>query len=199
MQRLFTEHMNTAVAIAGVQAFQQAFKLLWQNVVNVDSAMRELKKVTDETASSYNQFLSDAGERAKTLGTTVSDIVAATADFAKPGYDIEEATSLADAASIYKNVGDDVNSIDEASQSIVSTMKAFNIEAENSMSIIDKFNEVSNRTSIGSAGIGDALQRSAAALAQAGNSLDESIGLIVAGNEVVQDPDVVGNWVCPAA
>ena len=49
-----------------------------------------------------------------------------------------------------------------------------------------------NNYAISSKGIGDALQRSAAALAQAGNSLDQSIGLIVGGNAVVQDPDVVG-------
>lgn len=71
-------------------------------------------------------------------------------------------------------------------------MKAFNIEAEDSISIVDKFNETGNRYAISSKGIGDALQRSAAALAQAGNDLNESIGLIVGGNAVVQDPDVVG-------
>ena len=60
------------------------------------------------------------------------------------------------------------------------------------MSIVDRFNEVGNRFSITSKGIGDALQRSAAALSAGGNTLDESIGLITAANEVVQDPDSVG-------
>ena len=40
--------------------------------------------------------------------------------------------------------------------------------------------------------MGDVLLRSAAALAQAGNTIEESIALGVAGNAVVQDPDVVG-------
>ena len=92
-----------------------------------------------------------------------------------------------------------ITDINEASQSIISTMKAFNIEAEDSISIVDKFNETGNRYAISSKGIGDALQRSAAALAQAGNDLNESIGLIVGGNAVVQDPDVVGKKICPAA
>ena len=35
-----------------------------------------------------------------------------------------------------------ITDINEASQSIISTMKAFNIEAEDSISIVDKFNEV---------------------------------------------------------
>ena len=119
--------------------------------------------------------------------------------FARLGYTLDEATSLADSANIYKNVGDGITDINEASQSIISTMKAFNIEAEDSISIVDKFNETGNRYAISSKGIGDALQRSAAALAQAGNDLNESIGLIVGGNAVVQDPDVVGKKICPAA
>ena len=45
---------------------------------------------------------------------------------------------------------------------------------------------------ISSSGIGEALQRSASALAAAGNTIDESIGLIVAANDVVQNPEAVG-------
>ena len=43
-------------------------------------------------------------------------------------------------------------------------------------------------------GLGEAMQRSAAALSLAGNTLDESLALVTAANEVVQDPDVVGTW-----
>ena len=59
-------------------------------------------------------------------------------------------------------------------------MKAYGVEAENVMSIVDKFNAVGNTTATTSAGLGDALLRSASALATAGNSIDESLGLIVA-------------------
>lgn len=49
-----------------------------------------------------------------------------------------------------------------------------------------------NNFAISSSGIGEALQRSASALAEAGNTLEESIGLVTAMNTVVQDPDSVG-------
>lgn len=39
------------------------------------------------------------------------------------------------------------------------------------------------------------MQRSAASLALAGNSLDESLALVTGANEIVQDPDVVGKYV----
>ena len=52
--------------------------------------------------------------------------------------------------------------------------------------------ERQNNKAISVARINEALFRSSAALAAAGNSMEESIGLIVAANEVVQNPEVVG-------
>lgn len=161
-------------------------------VVDIDTAMTELRKVTDETSGTYIRFLDEAAVRAKKLGATIADTVNASADFARLGYTLSESAQLADAALVYKNVGDGIENIGEASESIISTMKAFNIEAGKSIEIVDKFNEVGNRFPISSQGIGEALQRSASALAAGNNSLEESIALITAANSVVQNPEVVG-------
>lgn len=49
-----------------------------------------------------------------------------------------------------------------------------------------------NKFAISSGGVGEAMKRSASAMAEANNTLDESIGLVVAANNVVQNPEVVG-------
>lgn len=49
-----------------------------------------------------------------------------------------------------------------------------------------------NNYAISSTGIGEAMVRSASALSSAGNTLEESIGMITAMNEVVQNPETVG-------
>ena len=49
-----------------------------------------------------------------------------------------------------------------------------------------------NNFAITSAGIGEALQRSASALYAAGNTLDESVALVTAANSVIQNPEQVG-------
>ena len=49
-----------------------------------------------------------------------------------------------------------------------------------------------NNFAITSAGIGEAMQRSASALNAGGNTIDESIALITAANSVIQDPMQVG-------
>lgn len=111
-------------------------------VREIDAALTELKKVTDETDETYKRFLQDASKTAGQIGSTVKDFTNATADFARLGYNIEQASDLAKAASVYYNVGDDLADIGEASDSIISTMHGFNIEASNAMGIVDKFNEV---------------------------------------------------------
>lgn len=170
----------------------EALRKMVDAVKDVDAAMTELKKVTDETDATYASYLTKAESQARSVGASVADTVNATADFARLGYSLGEASDLSKAALIYKNVGDGISDVSEASESIISTMKAFNIEATNSMSIVDKFNEVGNNFAISSEGIGEAMQRSAAALATSGNTIDESIGLITGMNAVVQNPEVVG-------
>lgn len=175
-----------------VMKLYSSLKKMVSAVIDIDTAMTELKKVTDETSTVYAKYLDDASARAKKLGATIADTVTASADFARLGYTLDEAAQLADAALVYKNVGDGIEDVSQASESIISTMKAFGIEAENAISIVDKFNEVGNNFAISSEGVGEALRRSASALAAGNNTLDESIALITAANSVVQDADVVG-------
>nr|DAJ59104.1 MAG TPA: minor tail protein [Caudoviricetes sp.] len=180
-----------AIALV-LMKIRQALGQVYTNVVNLDTAMTELKKVTDETDETYQKFLTNAASRARALGATITDTVNATASFARLGYGIEDASKLADAAVVYKHVGDEIESIDEASNSVISTMQAFGVEASNVMSIVDKFNQIGNKFAISSGGVGEAMQRSAAAMQAAGNTIDETLALIAAMNTVVQNPEAVG-------
>lgn len=192
-KKLFETNIKSQFASQVINMVEQGLRQIYQNVVNIDSAMTELKKVTNETDNTYDAFLDDAGTRAKNLGASISDIVTASADFARLGYNLKDSKELADAAVLYQHVGDGISSVNDASESIISTMKAFGVEAKDVTSIVDKFNEVGNNYAISSAGVGSALQRSASALHTAGNTLDQSIGMIVAANDVAQDPESVGN------
>ena len=103
---------------------------------------------------------------------------------------------LGEWATIFSNVGDDVGSIDDATSAMISTMAAFNIEADKAYTIVDKFNEVGNNFAISSGGVAEALKRSASSLNEAGNDINESISLITAGNTILQNPESVGSVVC---
>ena len=169
-----------------------AIRQMYDSVVDINSKMVELRKVTNETDDTYDKFLDNANKKAKKLGTTVSDLVASTADFARLGYSMSDAEYLAEVANVYAVVGDEIEDIDTATKSLISTMTAFKVDASDAMSIVDKFNEIGNKFAISSGGIGEALERSSASLAAANNTLDESIALITAAHTIVQDADTVG-------
>lgn len=160
-------------------------------VIQLDTASTELRKVSDATDKRLVTNFENSAKTAKELGSTISDVISATADWSRMGYDIDQSEELARISTLYKNVGDGID-IETANNSLISTLQGFQLDASEAESIIDKFNEVANNYAIDSAGIGEALQRSAASFNAANTDLSKSIALITATNEVVQDPDSVG-------
>ena len=165
------------------------------NIKEVDTALTELRKVSDATEQRLTTNFKNSVDTAKELGATVSDVISATADWSRMGYNIDQAEELARVSTLYKNVGDGID-IETANNSLISTLQGFQLDASEAESIIDKFNEVANNYAIDSAGIGEALQRSAASFNAANTDLSKSIALITTTNEVVQDPESVGEYIC---
>lgn len=161
-------------------------------VKDLNTQITELAKVSEQSSKQIYSDFDSYADIAKEVRGTISDTIAATADWSKNGYSIPDAKELAEISQLYKNVGDGIN-IDEANESLISTLKGFKLEADEAEHIVDVFNEVSNNEAISSTGIGDALQRSAASFNAANTSLEKSVALVTATNSVLQDPEKVGN------
>ena len=192
LKKAFSTHIKDALITAGFALIRQTIRDVVDEVVTLDTSMTELKKVSNASQNDLAVYFNNARKEAVDLHAELDTLIDATANFARLGFNIGESSTLGRTATIFANVGDDISSIDNATESIISTMKAFKIEAEDSMEIVDKFNEVGNNFAISSGGVAEALQRSASALAVANNTIDESIALITAGNTIVQDPTSVG-------
>ena len=160
-------------------------------VIDIDNAMVNLKKVTDETDSTYEKFLDKADVRARDLHTTISDLTAQTSEWAKLGFDLEKASKLAETSMIYSKVGEVDNQT--AVSTLVATMKAFNMEAKEAMVIVDSLNKLGNEFSTDAGALGDGLSVSASTLATAGNDLSQSLALLTGGTEITQDANAMGN------
>jgi TP901 family phage tail tape measure protein len=161
-------------------------------VIELNTKITELAKVSEDSVSQIYADFDSYANIAKEMGSTISDTIAATTAWSKNGYNIPDSKELAEVSLLYKNVGDGIN-IDEANESLVSTLKGFKLEADQAEHIVDVFNKVSNNEPISSSGIGDALQRSAASFNAANTSLEKSVALVTATNSVLQDPEKVGN------
>ena len=160
-------------------------------VKELDTGMTNLKRVSEETESTYQKFMTSAANQARDLGSTMQQVIDATTDFSRLGYNLKEASELANNALMYSNVGDlDINT---ATDDIVSSMKAFNIAAEDSIKIVDTFNTLGNKYALASADVGQGLRESASALATANNTMEESAAMITAITEITQDSASAGN------
>lgn len=184
----FTQWLSVS---SGIMALVYQLQKIPKEVIVVNKAMVELTKVSDASSSDITKYFDEAADSAKRYGSTVSDMINATADWSRLGYNLPDAKKLAEVATLYTNVGDGID-MSTANESLISTLQGFKMTADEAIHVIDAFNEVANTEAINSAGIGEALQRSASSMYAAGNTLEETIGLVTAANAVVQDPDSIG-------
>lgn len=191
-QDLFGQHFSTMFVMAGIHVMQDSLRQVYQNVLDIDTAMTELKKVTDETSASYEAFLDRSADTAKQLGADVSDLINTTADWARLGYSVEDSEELARVSTLYKNVGDNIDSASQASEYLISTLKGFNLDASSAQHVLDVINAVSNTQPVSAQGLGEIMQRSSAAMSAANNTMEETIALGTAMNSVLQDADKTG-------
>lgn len=112
-----------------------------QYVKEIDSALTELKKVTDETEATYDRFLNTAAKTADKVGSTIKEVVSSTADFARVGYSLEDAVKLSETAQILMNTSE-YTDISSASDALISALKSFGYGAQESLHVVDIFNEI---------------------------------------------------------
>lgn len=182
IDELGAKFRNLSTYLLSFVGFYEVWGAIQQGVTYVrelDSALTEMKKVSDETTESLKAFQEESFDIADSVASTAKEIQNSTADWLRLGYAMDEASELARTTAVYKAVGDDMD-IATATESMVSTLQGFQLEADQAANIVDQFNEVSNNFAIDSKGIGDALQRSAASFNAANTGMSEAIALITA-------------------
>lgn len=184
----FTSWMSLTTVISGIS--REAVKF-YNNVVDIDTAMTDLRKVTDNTNQQYTEFFDNIGQKAKDLKIDLSDLISQTAEWGKRGYSLDEAETLATNSGIYSVVGEVDNAT--AVQDLTTVMKSYNMTVDESINIVDKFNAISNKYAVSASDIGDMLSRSVSSLSVAGNTLDQAIAMGTAITEITGDAAEAGN------
>ncbi|MCM1120397.1 MAG: phage tail tape measure protein [bacterium] len=163
-----------------------------KEVYAIDTAMTRLYQVTDETDRKYQEFLHSASISAHSLGRSLSSLIDQTASWAKSGFSLDEAAQLARASSIYANI----SGVDQetAARDITAAMKAFNIEASDSITIVDKLNRLGDAYATSAKDLGDGLSHSASAMAAAGTDMDRTLALLTGGTEITQNASEFGDF-----
>lgn len=171
----------------------RAIKSGIDQVTQLDTAMVELQRVTDETTQEMDKFKTSSFETAKNLSTTATEVIKATSAFARMGFELSKASELAESSIILKNIGDGINTIEESTDALIATLKGFQMDASQSGKIIDSLNEVSNKFALNTSDIAEGVRRVSGTLSQANTDLDHTTGLLTGGIEVLQNTEKVSS------
>lgn len=162
------------------------------NVKEINDAQIELAKVaSDASESQLSQYWNQAAESAKKYGATVSDVISSTADWKRLGASLDDAKELSDMTTLLQRVGDNMTQ-ETSSSGLISALKGFQLKADQAQHIVDVANEVANTQPIDTAGIFEAIERSASSLKAAGNTYEQGVALASAANSVIQNPEKIG-------
>ena len=132
---------------------KQAFSSIVSETTSLDDAMLGLHRVTDETTETYERFRKSAFETANEIGGTAKEIIDSTSEFAKLGFEFNEATKLATDATKYATAGE--ISLTEATDALSASYTVFGGTFDkvmgtmvDSTSIIDLYNKIGKLFSI---------------------------------------------------
>ena len=160
-------------------------------VIKIDASMTELRKVSTASASEIKNYFDQATESASKYGQAINEVIDSTASWTRLGYDLQDASVLTDVTAELAKVGSGLN-VDTATEGLQATIRGFGLAADEAKRVGDMINYVADTEPIDALGIINGLERSAAAMAEANNSLEESIGLITASTSVTQDATAAG-------
>lgn len=134
--------VNLAQYLTSFQAMNQVWNTFKQGleiVKEFDTALTEMRKVSDEPISKLKEFQKESFDMAKSVGTTALQIQNSTADFQRLGESFSDAKQSAVNANKLLNVSE-FDNIDDATSALISMKAAYSEVAETDL--VDKVNQV---------------------------------------------------------
>lgn len=158
-----------------------SFESMVNAVADLDKKLTEFNKVADLTSDKLLEFSDRAFDAADEVGRTGSDMIEAATEFKRAGYSLEDSLDMGKSALLMTNVADGITQTSDAASTLIAVLKGFNINESDIVTIVDKMNSVSNQSPVEFDNLADGLERVSGTMNQAGNSIDETIGLLTGG------------------
>lgn len=170
----------------------RGIKSVTDNVIQLDSAMVNLTRVTEAFQFEFDEVISRSIENVKALSGNLSEYLELVNEYARTGKSLEESYELANTTQMLVNISD-LNA-KESMDSITAALISYNMEASESVRIADKLNEVDNNFSVTSKILSDGMLKASATASTFGVSLDELLGHITAISSSTRESGaIVGN------
>ena len=189
----FSATMMISYAIRGIRS-------MFQNVLQVDTAMTELYRVTDLTEKQYSQLYDKMVAGAKKYNAALNDVISATAEWVRFGFDANLSEQLAELTVMYQHVTDLDHKL--ATENLLTAYKGFQSSLDTQFSgdaaaavehILDVYDKLNNELPVTAAQVAEGVNKTASVLQEAGATFEQASALIVGGGSVTQDFDAMGN------
>ena len=151
------------VWMASMTAFYgtiHSFQNMSREIFEVDKALTDLKRVASDNIN-IDHIFKGAIDLADQLGNNIHEVMQTLNDFARTFGDFNERQLLAitKTATLMANVSD--LTVKEAGETLVGTMNAFGILADESIKIADSFNEVDNNFAVSTKQLAEGMSKTA--------------------------------------
>lgn len=166
--------------------FASAVNVAKDAIMNFDRALTEYNKVTKLSQDEMKGQLKVLQDYGQQVGRTTSEMIEGTTGWKKAGFSDKDASILSKVTALYQNTADEVMTTSQATDILTSILKAYNIEAKDSIQITDKINKVSADFAVSSGDIGQGLKVASASMSTMGNSIDQTTALLTAGTTIFQ-------------
>lgn len=173
-----TSWLNGTITFANV--FKKTYEAI-QTVKELDAALTDLKMTSQMSDRQLEKIYRSANDTARQMGTTTKEIIQQAAAWSRLGFSTSEAaTKLAEYSSMFAAISPGM-SLDTATDGLFSVMNAFKIGLNDTDAVVDgiisKINVIGSTQTVSNSDIIDFLTRSSDAMAEANNTLEDTIAL----------------------
>lgn len=172
----FTKIALWNLSVRAVQYTIQAFKALINTTKEVEKAIIDLRRVMDHSTTDFDKMKDSIFELGREMGQVYTEVGEIMFLFARQGREQAEVISLTETALMALNISE-MNSEQAVSMLTAATLQ-YNVAASETVSILDAWNEVSNKNAVTLEDLAEATSHTASLARNLGMDMHELNGII---------------------
>lgn len=170
------------VMYTGIRTAKAAVLGLGEAMIQVDEAaillQRDLKLSADQMQHGLKVAMEEAASMGQKYGQSMTDVIRVQDRFAKQGMSLPDIFKATEATLVGASTS--LMATADTAQFLSVVMKAFKLDVNDAMGVMDKLNEVSKNYNITAQDLALALQHTGSSARLVGMSVDDTIGIITA-------------------
>ena len=185
LKRIFNEKLGYGVIASSAMMARRAVREVYTNVVELDEAVVNLQIATGKNREETKKLVDTYSDLGRELGATTKEVADSADTWLRQGYNIEDTNELIKQSTMLSKLGQMESA--EASTALTSSLKGYQLAAEDAASVVDKLTAVDMEAAASAGDIATAMAECANSARIAGVDMNTLIGYLTIVKEVTQD------------